>query len=439
MNFPYEWINEENLNNKELPGINDFYSSLKLETISEKEYIQTKEIYNKLKFKNIKEYLDTYLKLDITLLCDIFENFRKGIWDKFGLDCSKYISSPSLTKDCMLKFTEVKIEHITDIKIYDFITKSVIGGLCVCSNPYLNNDDGNSTLAYQDVSSLYPAIMRNKMPLRNYKFVELKDFDINKYGEDKDYSCILLCHVKTTDKVKNDHILKQFPALISKTSVYYDNLWDYQKINLNEDYKSSGKLINHLGSDENNYLSFEMYKLLLKLGYDLEIKKILEHYHSDFMKNYIDFLYDKNAEYKKIGDKSMMMIYKILMNSLYGSMLTRVENFRDFEIITNTKQVVFYTKRPNFNSTVIINEDFTIIEMNKIKCVYNSPILIGSVILQNSKVLLFDYMYNKFPKLFGKENMKTGYVNTDCILSRIENMKNEEYQNIQKNNLDIFG
>ena len=154
----------------------------------------------------------------------------------------------------MLKFSGVKIEHIKDIKIYDFINNSVIGGLCVCSNSYLKNDNNNSTIAYQDVSSLYLSIMRNKMPLKNYKFVELIDFIINKYGEDKDYSCILLCY----DKVQNDHILKQFPALISKTSIYYDNLSDYQKINLKENYKSYGKLINHLGSDENNYLSFEM-------------------------------------------------------------------------------------------------------------------------------------------------------------------------------------
>ena len=132
----------------------------------------------------------------------------------------------------MLTFSGVKMEHIKDIKICDFINNSVIGGLCVCSNPYLNNDKNNLTIAYQDVSSLYPAIMRNKIPLKNYKFVELKDFKINKYSEDKDYSCILLCHVKTTDKVKNDHILKKFLALISKTSIYYDNLSDYQKINL---------------------------------------------------------------------------------------------------------------------------------------------------------------------------------------------------------------
>ena len=70
---------------------------------------------------------------------------------------------------------------------------------------------------------------------------------------------------------------------------------------------------------------------------------------------------------------------------------------------------------------------------------YNSSILIGSIILQNSKVLLFHYMYNKFPKLFAKENMKIGYVDTDSIIFKIENMKNTGYQNIQKNNPDIFG
>ena len=108
----------------------------------------------------------------------------------------------------MLKFSGVKIEHIKDIEMHDFINNSVIGGLYVCSNPYLSNNDGNSTIAYQDVSSLYSAIMRNKMPLKNYKFIESKDFNINKYVENKDYSCILLCHLKTTNKVKNDHILK---------------------------------------------------------------------------------------------------------------------------------------------------------------------------------------------------------------------------------------
>ena len=35
--------------------------------------------------------------------------------------------------------------------------------------------------------------------------------------------------------------------------------------------------------------------------------------------------------------------------------------------------------------------------------------------------------------------MKVGYVDTYSIIFKIKDMKNEEYQNIQKNNPDIFG
>ena len=43
------------------------------------------------------------MKLDICLQSDIFDVFRNCIWDKFGIDCSKYITSYSLTLDLMLK------------------------------------------------------------------------------------------------------------------------------------------------------------------------------------------------------------------------------------------------------------------------------------------------------------------------------------------------
>ena len=66
------------------------------------------------------------------------------------------------------------------------------------------------------------------------------------------------------------------------------------------------------------------------------------------MKNYIDFLYDKKTEYKKIGDKSMMMTYKILMNSVLN-----------FHIITNTNLILGCisnlcdAKAPEFGKGVI--------------------------------------------------------------------------------------
>ena len=47
--FAYEWLTKENIYDKELPQIDKFYSSLKLQNISQKEYDKTLEIYKKLK------------------------------------------------------------------------------------------------------------------------------------------------------------------------------------------------------------------------------------------------------------------------------------------------------------------------------------------------------------------------------------------------------
>ena len=110
--FPYEWLTNKNIYNKNLPSIEKFYSSLKLDNITKEDYDKTSEIYKKLNCKNVKEYLDIYLKLDICLQSDTFNVFRKCIWDKFEIDCSKYITSWSLSIDLMLKYTEVKIELI---------------------------------------------------------------------------------------------------------------------------------------------------------------------------------------------------------------------------------------------------------------------------------------------------------------------------------------
>ena len=265
--FPYEFITKENIYNKELPSTENFYSSLKLDNISEKDYNKTLEIYEKLNCKNIKEYLDIYLKLDICLQADIFNVFRNTIWDKFEIDCGKYITSCSLSLDLMLKYTGVKIELIRDISIFDYVNSSILGGICIASQNIAN--DKNGVISSCDIVSLYPYIMAKKLPIGNYKFV--KYFNRNRYL-DSEYSCLLNCKVFTTNKVKNNSILKQFPALISKTSIKYDELSEFQRKHLKNNYKSE-KLITHLGYDKNCYISFEMYEIMISLGYKINVKK----------------------------------------------------------------------------------------------------------------------------------------------------------------------
>ena len=180
-----------------------------------------------------------------------------------------------------------------------------------------------------------------------------------------------------------------------------------------------------------------MYEMMKSLGYRINIKKILEYKHHDFMKPYIQYLFQQKVHYKSIGDRNMSLTFKILMNSLFGVMMTRVQNLKDFKIVTLEDQIDKQTSKPNFITRSIINEDLSILEMGKLSIVYSYPILIGSIILQNSKVHMYNYLYKIYPRLFG-DDYKVLYMDTDSIYSKL-NMTHEKYLEIFKNNKDIFG
>ena len=170
--------------------------------------------------------MECYPTSYITLLADNFNNFRKIIFDQFELGPVKYISAPSLTNNCGLKYSKCKIENIKDVSIFNFVRKTVMGILSDSINPYVKLDDiKNECIVYNDISSQYPHELRKKLPYQDYRFV--KKFHELKYGQGKDYGCSLLCDVKTTDKIRNDCLFKQCPMLVSKCKIVNKNLSKY--------------------------------------------------------------------------------------------------------------------------------------------------------------------------------------------------------------------
>ena len=132
----------------------------------------------------------------------------------------------------------------------------------------------------------------------------------------------------------------------------------------------------------------------------------------------------------------MSNTFKILANSLFGVMMTEVDKFKDFKIVTKESQVDKQIKKPNFSCRNIMNENLTILEMEKTSVTYNYPIIIGFIILQNSKVHMFNYLYKIYPKLFA--NYKVLYMDTDSIYAK-SNISYEEYLKIIEDNKDLFG
>uniref|UniRef100_A0A6P7G7M8 Uncharacterized protein LOC114336797 isoform X1 n=1 Tax=Diabrotica virgifera virgifera TaxID=50390 RepID=A0A6P7G7M8_DIAVI len=131
--FPYSYITcTEKLHEEVLPKKEDFYNTLLNEAISDEDYQRACVVWQTFNCKTLGDYSDIYLKSDVLLLADIFENFREVCLDNYKLDPARYITAPSFSWDAMLRMTQVELELITDIDIFNFFKKGIRGGICQC-------------------------------------------------------------------------------------------------------------------------------------------------------------------------------------------------------------------------------------------------------------------------------------------------------------------
>ena len=79
---------------------------------------------------------DLHLKTDVLVLADVFEKFISICIEYYGLDPCHYFSSPVFSWDVMLKMTKIELELLSDIDMYLFIDKGMIGGISYIAKGY---------------------------------------------------------------------------------------------------------------------------------------------------------------------------------------------------------------------------------------------------------------------------------------------------------------
>ena len=123
--FPYEYLNSfDRFKETPLPDKELFYSTLRNSNVTDQDYDHAINVWNKFIMKTFGDYHDIYLKSDVLLLADIFENFRDLCWSYYKLDPVHYYGTPEITWDACLKMSRQTLELITDPAIYLFIEKA---------------------------------------------------------------------------------------------------------------------------------------------------------------------------------------------------------------------------------------------------------------------------------------------------------------------------
>ena len=164
--YPYDFMDSfEKFDKTELPTREQFYSILNNQHITNGEYDHAKKVWKTFNIKTMGEYHDLYLNSDVLLLADVFESFQKICLQYYKLDPCHYFTSPGLSWDVMLKMTNIKLELMIDVDMYQFIEKGMRGGVSYIANRYgkANNKYMNTYeekapskyIMYLDAGSLY--------------------------------------------------------------------------------------------------------------------------------------------------------------------------------------------------------------------------------------------------------------------------------------------
>ena len=90
--------------------------------ISDEDYEHAKKVWKEFDMKAIGNYHDHYLKTDVRLPADVFEEFRK-VCHENKLDSVQYYTTPGLAWDSALKETNDELELLTDADML-FMTES---------------------------------------------------------------------------------------------------------------------------------------------------------------------------------------------------------------------------------------------------------------------------------------------------------------------------
>ena len=328
--YPYDYMDSfSKFNDTELPKREDFYSLLTDENISEDAYSHAKDVWNTFNLRNMGEYHDLYLKTDILLLVDVFENFRKTCLTYYRLDPLHYVTSPGLAWDAMLKMTKINLESITDIDMQLFIEKGLRGGISYiahrhaeANNKYMKNYDPSkvsSYISYLDANNLYGWAMSEPLPYRNFKWVEADSVIQKKKGIGHIYE-VDLEYPKELHDLRND-----YPCAAEKIKVTDEMLSDYCREIKNKFNISSGnvhKLIPTLKDKKKYVLREENLKLYLSLGLKLKkIHRVLEFDEKPWLKEYIDFNTEKRKEAKNSFEKDF---FKLMNNSVFGKTMENI-------------------------------------------------------------------------------------------------------------------
>ena len=416
--YPYDYVsNLKKFSETQLPPKEAFYSKLNDEDISEDDYKHAINVWNTFNCKTIRDYHDLYLKSDVLLLADVFENFRKTCMKHYGLDPAHYYTSPGLAWDACLKETKQELQLLDDYDMLMMFEMGIRGGISHISkryaeanNKYMKSFDTqkpSTFIQYLDANNLYGWAMSQNLPTHGFKWMR----NIKK---DKVMEILEKANHSMSNRGKTGYIFEVDLA-------YPKKLWeshnDYPLAPEKKQVSVVEKLICDFKPKKNYVVHYRNLRQYLEMGLRITaVHRGISFEQSPWMGPYIR----KNTELRKATDNSFEKdFFKLMNNSVFGKTIENIRKRQNIKLVDNRKTALKLSKKPNFERVTIFDKNLIAVHMKKTEVYFNKPVYVGQAILDLSKTLMFDFHYNYIKDKYNNK-AELLFTDTDSLMYQIQ-------------------
>ena len=312
------------------------------------------------------------------------------------------------------------------------IERGMRGGISMVSKRYAkaNNprvegfDPAQSTnyITYLDANNLYGWAMSLPLPKKGFhwKGVMLTEEQIMKMKWNSKKGWILEVDFEYPAYLHDAH--NDYPLAPEKKTINPEQMSEYQRrlmSDLDLTMPNTEKLVLTLEDKEKYVVHYSNQQFYLRQGMRLKkVHRVIEFDQEPWMEPYIRM----KTDFRKLAKSDFETgFYKLMNNSVFGKTMENLRNRVDVKIVRDWEndKIRKMLSSPSFDRFTIFGNDMAGIHMRKTKLVLNKPVYTGMTIIENSKILMYDFFYNHLKAKYGQK-CELIYTDTDSLILNIQ-------------------
>ena len=308
--------------------------------------------------------------------------------------------------------TGVKLDYITDDKLRLLLENNMRGGASSCMvNRYVKR--GDRKIVYEDMNNFYGWSMSQYLPTGDFREIKVARTSVEtilRTPDNNEHGFLIECDLEYPSSIHEK--TKYFPFLPDQKTPKVEDFSPYMTTNKPEKNKPTEKLIMDQTNKQRYFLHYRNLNIYIRHGKRFaNVHTVYKFKQSPWLAKYIKYNTEQRSEAKTEFEKHF---HKLVNNSFYGKTLEKIRKRLNLDLIekSDTHRILNRQSKLSFDDKSAEYEKFSLYSFNKESVKFTKPIYVGFSLLELSKLLMYEWYYDKMQPYFGEDNLELHY--TDC-------------------------